>query len=128
MSRQRKIEPRKPSRPAKRKSGTAGIKQGHDLSEIFEALKRIASGDPFVRISETSETESIAELKRLINETARGIAEIIGQSHEFAMGLAEHFDVLHRVSKGELAARVSAVFKSEKPAGCLSLSRLSFLF
>ncbi len=113
MSRQRKTESGKPLRTVKQKPEPAGFKRGRDLSEIFEALKRIASGDPFVRIPETSGTESIAELKRLINETARGIGEIIDQSQEFAMGLAEHFDVLHRVSKGELDARVSAVSGNE---------------
>lgn len=113
MSGQKKTESVQPLRTVKRKPETAGLKQGRDLSEIFEALKRIASGDPFVRISETSETESITELERLINKTAQGIGEIIDQSHEFAMGLAEHFDVLHRISKGELDARVSAVSGNE---------------
>jgi len=113
MSRQKKTEHEKPLRTVKRKSEPAGLKQDKDLSEIYEALKRIASGDPFVRISETSETKSFSELKRLINETARGIGEIIDQSHEFAMGLAEHFDVLQRVSKGELDARASAVSGNE---------------
>jgi PAS domain-containing protein len=109
MSGQRKAETSNPLQTVKPKPKTTRLKPGHDLSEIYEALKRIASGDPLVRISETSETESLSELKRLINETARGIGEIIDQSHEFAMGLAEHFDVLHRVSKGQLNARVSAV-------------------
>jgi PAS domain S-box-containing protein len=113
MSGQRKTGSGKPRKTVKRKPKTTRPKQDNDLSEIFEALKRIASGDPLVKISETSETESIAELKRLINETALGIGEIIDQSHEFAMGLAEHFDVLHRVSKGELDARVSAVSGNE---------------
>jgi PAS domain S-box-containing protein len=39
--------------------------------------------------------------------TAESLAEIVNMSHEFAIGLAEHFDVLHRVSRGDLAARVS---------------------
>lgn len=30
----------------------------------------------------------------------------MNQSHEFAIGLAEHFDVLRRVSKGDLSARI----------------------
>ena len=81
------------------------------LSEVFEALKKISSGDPTVRIPETSKVELISKLKHLVNITAEEIAEIIDQSHEFAMGLAEHFDVLHRVSTGDLNARVSG--KSE---------------
>ncbi len=77
------------------------------LSEVFEALRRIASGDPYVRISEDSGLELIAQLKALVNLTARNLGEIVDLSHEFAIGLAEHFDVLHRLSSGDLSARIT---------------------
>jgi len=77
------------------------------LSEVFEALKKIASGDPSVRIDETSGVELIGKLKHIVNLTAEDIGEIVDQSHEFAIGLAEHFDVLHKVTRGDLNARVS---------------------
>lgn len=83
------------------------------LSEALEALNKIASGDPFVRISEVSKNEIIAKLKQVINLSAKEIGSIVDQSHEFAIGLAEHFDVLSRVSRGELNARVSEVSKDE---------------
>ncbi|MBE0425691.1 MAG: PAS domain S-box protein [Nitrospirae bacterium] len=83
------------------------------VSEVFEALKKISSGDPEVRIPETSEIELIARLKKMINLTAENIGEIVDQSHEFAISLAEHFDVLHRVSKGDLDARVTSRSKIE---------------
>ncbi len=76
------------------------------LSEVFEALKKISSGDPLVRVPEDSSLELISKLKQLVNRTAENMGEMVDLSHEFAMGLAEHFDVLHRVSKGDLAARV----------------------
>lgn len=76
------------------------------LSEVYEALKEISSGNPYVRIPETSDLELISKLKSMVNLTAVNIAEIIDLSHEFAIGLAEHFDVLHRVSQGDLTARV----------------------
>ncbi len=88
-----------------------GLEMALGLSEVFEALKKISSGDPTVRIPETSKVELISKLKHLVNITAEEIAEIVDQSHEFAMGLAEHFDVLHKVSTGDLNARVSG--KSE---------------
>ena len=88
-----------------------GLEMALGLSEVFEALKKISSGDPTVRIPETSRVELISKLKHLVNITAEEIAEIVDQSHEFAMGLAEHFDVLHKVSTGDLNARVSG--KSE---------------
>lgn len=83
------------------------------LSEAFEALKKVSLGDPSVRVDETSEVELISKLKHIINLTAKEIGEIVDQSHEFAIGLAEHFDVLNRVSKGDLEARVTGVSQVE---------------
>ncbi|MCP4578587.1 MAG: PAS domain S-box protein, partial [Deltaproteobacteria bacterium] len=76
------------------------------LSEVFEALKKISFGDPMVRIPEESSLELISKLKELVNKTAENLGEMVDLSHEFAMGLAEHFDVLHRVTRGDLMARV----------------------
>ncbi|UCG80354.1 MAG: PAS domain S-box protein, partial [Desulfobacterales bacterium] len=41
------------------------------------------------------------------------LAGIVNLSHEFAIGLAEHFDVLHRVSQGQLDSRVSGISQVE---------------
>ncbi|HIJ40622.1 MAG TPA: PAS domain S-box protein [Deltaproteobacteria bacterium] len=76
------------------------------LSEVFDALKKISSGDPMVRIPEVSSLELISKLKKIVNKTAENMGDMVDLSHEFAMGLAEHFDVLHRVTKGDLMARV----------------------
>jgi len=83
------------------------------LSEVFEALKKIASGDPTVRISEESKVELISKLKHLVNLTAEEIGEIVNLSHEIAIELAEHFDILHKVSKGELNSKISGGSKIE---------------
>ena len=77
------------------------------LSEVFEALKKISSGDPTVRIPEASRVELIGKLKHIINLTALEIGVMVDQSHEIAIGLAEHFDVLHKVSRGDLKARAA---------------------
>jgi signal transduction histidine kinase len=84
-----------------------------DLSEIFEALKKLSSGDPSVRLPETSQFELITRLKHMVNVTAQDLAEIVDLSHEFAIGLAEHFDVLSRVSQGELSARITGISQVE---------------
>jgi len=84
-----------------------GLELALSISEVLEALKKISAGDPDVRIPETSTIELIRRLKQMINVTAENIGEIVNQSHEFAMGLAEHFDVLHRVTEGDLNARIS---------------------
>ena len=83
------------------------------LSEVFEALKRISAGDPSVRVPEQSKIELIANLKHMVNITAGNIGEIVDQAHEFATSLAEHFEVLHKVSKGDLNSRVSGGSKVE---------------
>jgi PAS domain S-box-containing protein len=83
------------------------------LSEVFEALKKISSGDPTVRIDETSAFELTRKLKHMVNLTSREITAIVNQSHEFAIVLAEHFDVLHRVSVGDMHARVEGKSKVE---------------
>ena len=44
------------------------------LSEVFEALKEISSGDPSVRIPETAELELITKLKHIVNLTAENLA------------------------------------------------------
>jgi signal transduction histidine kinase len=77
------------------------------LSEVFEGLKEISQGNPGVAIPETSQLELISKLKHMVNVTAKNLEEIVNLSHEFAMGLAQHFDTLDRVSKGDLAARIS---------------------
>jgi len=77
------------------------------MTEVFDALQEISSGNPDVRISETAGVYIIAEIKQMVNMTATNLAEIVDLSHEFAIGLAEHFDTLDRVSKGDLTARIS---------------------
>jgi len=83
------------------------------LSEVFEAMKRISSGDPDVRVPEASSLELISKLKNIVNQTGENLADIVYLSHEFAIGLAEHFDVLNRVSRGDLTARVHGTSQVE---------------
>ncbi len=91
----------------------AGMQLAIGLSEILEALQKISSGDPNFRISEVSDVELISRVKRMVNQTAKNIGDIVEQSHEFAIDIAEHFDVLHRVSSGDLNARVMSSSKVE---------------
>ncbi len=76
------------------------------ISEVLKVLKKISSGDPGVRVDETSQSELMKRLRQLVNATAEEIGALVDQSHEFAINLAEHFDVLNRVSRGDLNARV----------------------
>ncbi|MFH1351590.1 MAG: response regulator [Pseudomonadota bacterium] len=89
------------------------IEMAVGLSEVCDALKKISSGDPLVRISETSEIELVAKLKHMVNRTAENLGEMVDLSHEFAINLAELFDVMQRISKGDLNARISGDSKLE---------------
>lgn len=112
MTDQLKLEltERKKAEGALRKSEealrTINVELARGLSEVFGALNEISLGNPEVRIDEASKIDLIAKLKQIVNLTARDLGEIVDLSHEFAMGLAEHFDVLHRVTGGDLTARV----------------------
>jgi transcriptional regulator with PAS, ATPase and Fis domain len=86
---------------------TINVELAKGLSDVFKALNEISSGNPEVRIDEQSRLDLIAKLKHAVNVTAGELGEIVDLSHEFAIGLAEHFDVLHRVSRGDLTARVA---------------------
>ncbi len=54
-----------------------GMELAISLSETFEALKKISSGDPTVRISEVSDIDLIGKLKHIVNLTAQEIGMIV---------------------------------------------------
>jgi len=83
------------------------------LSEVFEALNKMAKGEPHISISEYSDIEIISKLKHMINVTSKNFSEIIDLTHEIAIGVSEFFDVLHRVSSGNFEARVTGEYKLE---------------
>ena len=99
-------ETRKTLEARDRELESVSMEMAIGLSEVFEALKRISTGDPSVRIEEDAGLELIVKLKQMVNHTAENMGDIVDMTHEFAMGLAEYFDVLHRVSLGDLEARV----------------------
>jgi PAS domain S-box-containing protein len=92
---------------------TMSLELAISLSEVFDALKKISAGDPEVRIPEQSNVELISLLKHFVNLTAKNIGEMVDQCHEFAFCLATHFEVLHRVSKGDLSIRVEDISQLE---------------
>ncbi len=105
------VEERKQAEQALRKSEekyrALSTELSEGLTDVFEALKEISAGNTSVNIPETSEVELISKLKHTVNTTGRNIKEIVDLSHEFAIGLSEHFHILHLVSKGDLNARVT---------------------
>lgn len=79
----------------------------NSMEECFVALKKIADGDPTPSTFRITKNELLNKLGAVINKTADGVGEMVHQSHEFALGLCESFDVLSKVAKGDLSSRVS---------------------
>jgi methyl-accepting chemotaxis protein len=67
-----------------------------ELSDILQALERLAAGDTTVKIRETPGGDPLSQLRRAVNETGNNLAQIVDSAHELAIGLAEHFEVLRR--------------------------------
>ena len=79
------------------------------MSQAFESLKKIAAGDPTVKISIETENELLKRLEEVINETAGGMGEIVDQSHEMAMVLCDSFEILNQISQGNLTVRAAVI-------------------
>lgn len=77
------------------------------ISEVMEALKKISSGNPSVRVSDPSDIELISQLKKMMNLTAENLEKIFNQFLNFSMDFAVYFEVLQRVTNGDLNARVT---------------------
>lgn len=77
-----------------------------DLGEVFHTLERLADGDPEARAPEGASTPFATRLHGAVNRVAEHLSELVQDAHEFAMGLTEHFDVLQRVARGDLSARI----------------------
>jgi len=73
--------------------------------EVFEVLARLSKGDTTVRIATVSDSRLFNALKLLLNNLAENMQEIIGNSHEMAIGLCEHYETLNRISVGDFTAR-----------------------
>ena len=72
------------------------------VSEIFEGLRKLAHGDPSVRVVITSKNELLSKLGQTFNAAAAGMEEVVNYSQEIALGLCEVFDVLKKISEGNV--------------------------
>ena len=83
------------------------------VSEVLGALKKVSSGDPSARVSEASDIELISQLKKKVNLTAENLEKIFNQFLNFSMDFAVYFEVLQRVTNGDLNARVTGRLQTE---------------
>ena len=87
------------------------LQQG--VEDAVEALAQMAQGNPEVRISDDAPLELLQQLNRNINRVGDEYAQAVDLAHEMAIGLAEHFDILHRVAGGDLTARARSTSSLE---------------
>ena len=83
------------------------------LSESFEMLQRLSSGDPTARIQITTKNELLMKLQTLLNQTAASMEEMVHQHHELAMGLCEQYDALAKIAAGDRTIRVPETSDNE---------------
>lgn len=83
------------------------------VSEMIEALKEVSSGNPSVRVSEASDIEVISKLKEMMNFTADSLEKDFNKFLTFSMDFAVYFEVLQRVTNGDLKARVTGRLTTE---------------
>jgi two-component system cell cycle sensor histidine kinase/response regulator CckA len=83
------------------------------ISASYKMLERLASGDPFARISLKTKNPRLKKLESLLNQTAKSFQEMIDQSHELTMGISEHYDVLSRIASGNRMVRAKEDSENE---------------
>ncbi|MDW7973608.1 MAG: hypothetical protein RMI01_10510, partial [Thermodesulfovibrio sp.] len=81
------------------------------LSEILhlcsDILIKIAQGDITQKIEITSDNPDIQRLINCINKLSQEVEVMINLTHELAIGICEHFDVLRRLYLGDFSATAS---------------------
>ncbi|MFW6134164.1 MAG: methyl-accepting chemotaxis protein, partial [Elusimicrobiota bacterium] len=81
------------------------------ISEIFGVIKKVTEGDYSARAPEESEEGLLGQMGVLINKMIVSIKDMQGEmeetTRELSMGIAEHFEVLRKIGKGDPSARTT---------------------
>ena len=84
---------------------------GIALSEVLhcccDVLEKIAQGDTSQKIDIKVERNSVQRLIDSINKVSQEVSAMIDLTHELAIGICEHFDVLRRLHEGDFSATAS---------------------
>jgi len=83
----------------------------YSISEVLhlcsDVLNKIAQGDTSHRIELTFKRYAVQRLINSINKLSEEVESMINLTHELALGICEHFDVLKRIQEGDFAATAS---------------------
>lgn len=77
-----------------------------ELAKCVSVLERIAKGDVDARIEGKIKSKEVAPLANEINRVADELRELIKEMHEMAIGMTMQFDVMHRLIRGDVEARL----------------------
>jgi len=81
------------------------------LSEVLhlcsDVLEKIAQGDTSQKIELQCERYAVQRLINSINKVSQEVGAMVELTHELAIGICEHFDVLRRLQKGDFTATAS---------------------
>lgn len=81
------------------------------LSEVLhlcsDVLERIAQGDTSQKIELQFERYAVQRLINSINKVSQEVGAMVELTHELAIGICEHFDVLRRLQEGDFTATAS---------------------
>ncbi|MGC8795956.1 ATP-binding protein [Thermodesulfovibrio sp.] len=87
------------------------------LSEVLhlcsDVLERISQGDPSQKIDLEFERYAVQRLINSINKVSEEVSAMISLTHELAIGICEHFDVLKRLYEGDFTATASEDYQIE---------------
>ena len=83
------------------------------INECLTVLDRIEQGDPTARVEHVFESDVATELVEAVNSAAAGVASLVDDAHEIAIGLAESFGIINMMIAGDLSMRASEDSKVE---------------
>lgn len=87
------------------------IEQG--LTKAIECLTKLVNGDPTTRLAKISDNELLNKLAEMINSTAQCMEDMVNNTHELAIGFCEDFELLNRVSNGDLTVKACETSDNE---------------
>lgn len=92
-------------------SNAAAVDQDTSLklgyAAVLRMLERLSLGDPDARVVLPLDVRFFRDLEPFLNRMAEFIKGQVEESHEFAMGLCEHYETLMKLARGELESRAS---------------------
>jgi signal transduction histidine kinase len=77
------------------------------FASITKMLERLSIGDPDARVQLPEDDEIFLKLEPLFNRVADFIKDLVDSTHETAIGLCEHYEVLLQLAAGSRDSRAS---------------------